>query len=255
MDYSRSRDRMSLLDLAESVGHQDMDGKSETKSTTRRQRVPVSPCTSRGQRTRQRLMEAAIEIIGAQGIAPARVSDITRRAGCGYGTFYKYFRSKIDLMRQAMTEVLTEMHEESLPPMTSGSSPEERMRLGITRYTDAVVRRWPAFKALGRAAGLDPELLILRDVLLHRDVEELARRISLMEKAGYGQVADPYLVSLALNSMADEMSRRWIIYGDQISKEDFIELLVSMFEMTLLGRRTERAPGGPANPLVMTPDG
>ena len=232
-----------------------MDGKSAPKSTTRRQRAPVKPCTPRGERTRQRLMEAAIEIIGAQGIAAARVSDIARRAGCGYGTFYKYFRSKIDLMRQAMTEVLTEMHEQSLPPMTSGSSPEEIIRLGLTRYADAVVRRWPVFKALGRAAGLDSELLILRDVLLHRDVEELARRIILMEEAGYGQVADPYLVSLALNSMGDEIARRWVLYGGQISREDFIEVLVSIFELTLLGRRTERAPGGPANPLVMTPDG
>ena len=198
-------------------------------------------------------MEVAIEIIGAQGIAAARVHDIVDRAGCGYGTFYKYFDSKIDLMRQAMAEVFEELHEQSLPPISRDSSPEEIIRLGITRFVETVVRVWPTFKALGRAADLDSDLLALRDALLHRDVEELAQRLFLMEKAGYGQVADPYLVSLALNSMADEMARRWVLYEGQISREDFIEVLISIYEMTLLGRRRERAPGGRVNPLVIRP--
>jgi AcrR family transcriptional regulator len=198
-------------------------------------------------------MEAALEIIGAQGIAAARVSDIARHAGCGYGTFYKYFNSRIDLMRQAMTEVFEELHEQSMPPISRDSSPEEIIRLGITRYVEAVVRVWPTFKALGRAADLDSDLLALRDALLHRDVEELARRIILLEKAGYGQVADPYLVSLALNSMADEMTRRWVLYEGQISREDFIEVLISIYDMTLLGRRNERAFPGPVHPLVIKP--
>ncbi|MGD0766237.1 MAG: TetR/AcrR family transcriptional regulator [Dehalococcoidia bacterium] len=200
-------------------------------------------------------MEAAIEIIGAQGIAAARVSDIARRAGCGYGTFYKYFNSKIDLMRQAMTEVFGELLEGSLPPFARGSSQEEIIRLSITGLVDTLIRVWPVFKALGRVASLDPELLTLRDVLLHRRVEELAQRIIRMERAGYGQIADPYLVSLALASMTDEMARRWVIYQGQISREDFIEVLVAIFEMTLLGQRNERAAVGPVHPLVIKPQG
>jgi hypothetical protein len=154
-----------------------------------------------------------------------------------------------------MTEVFGELLEGSLPPFARGSSQEEIIRLSITGLVDTLIRVWPVFKALGRVASLDPELLTLRDVLLHRRVEELAQRIIRMERAGYGQIADPYLVSLALASMTDEMARRWVIYQGQISREDFIEVLVAIFEMTLLGQRNERAAVGPVHPLVIKPQG
>ena len=203
-------------------------------------------------------MEAAIEIIGAQGIAAARVSDIARRAGCGYGTFYKYFRSKVDLVRKATLEVYAEMTGYVLPPRTpaseAGSTAQERIRLVFTRYADVLVRLRPILEVLDRAAGVDPELLSLHDALQHEGVEVLARRVIQYEGAGYRQVADPYLVALAISSLVDEMTRRWRLYGSQISKEDFIEMLITMCQLILLGQRVERAPSGSVRPLVM-PDG
>ena len=235
-----------------------MDGESETEATTRRQRAPVRPATSRGERTRQRLMEAAIQIIGAQGIAATRVSDIADRAGCGYGTFYKYFGGKIDLVRQAMVEVYGEMTGRVLPPhipaSEAGWTAQERIRSVFTRYADVLVRLRPILEVLDRAAGVDPELLSLHDALQHQGVETLARRVIQLEGAGYHQVADPYLVALAVSSLVDEMTRRWRLYGSQISKEDFIDVLISMCQLVLLNQRIEKAPSGPVRPLVM-PDG
>ena len=238
--------------------NRDMDGKSATKSMARRQRAPVRPVTARGQRTRQRLMEAAIEIIGAQGIAPAHVSDITRRAGCGYGTFYKYFGSKIDLVRQTMLEVYGEMTGRVVPARIPAAeadlTEQERIRLVFTRYTDVLVRLRPILEVLDRAAGVDPELLSLHDSLQHKGVERLAQRVIQLEGAGCRQVADPYLVALAMSSLVDEMTRRWRLYGSQIPKEDFIEMLITMSQLILLGQRAERTPSGRVRPLVM-PDG
>jgi AcrR family transcriptional regulator len=236
-----------------------MDNKSASRSTKRQQRAPVKPVASRGQRTRQRLMAAAIKIIGAQGIAATSVSDIARRAGCGYGTFYKYFDSKTDLMRQALRDVYAEISEQVLSPVTAvvvdGSAARERIRLGVTKYTETLLRTWAVLKALDRAVGTDPELLILRDTLHHQGVERLARLVIQTEEAGHPRAADPYLEALALSSMVDEMARRWRVYGDQISKEDFIEVLVSILELVLLGQRSERVPSGHMTPLVMTPGG
>ncbi|MGD0766238.1 MAG: TetR/AcrR family transcriptional regulator [Dehalococcoidia bacterium] len=234
-----------------------MAKKIAAKSTAPRRRL-VKPVTARGIRTRQRLMEAAIQIIGAKGIAAARVHEIADRAGCGYGTFYKYFGSKIDLVRQAMLEVYGEMTGSVLPPRPpaseAGSTAQERIRPTFTRYADVLVRLRPILEVLDRAAGVDPDLLSLHDALQHEGVETLAQRVIRLEGAGYRQVADPYLVALAISSLVDEMTRRWRLYGSQISKEDFIEMLISMSQLILHGQRAERAPSGPVRPLVM-PDG
>jgi AcrR family transcriptional regulator len=195
----------------------------------RRKQPPVVPSTARGRITRQRLVEAAILAIGEKGIAETRVAEITRRVGCGYGTFYKYFSSKIDLVRQVMTEVYDEIHRESFPPISDQATPEELVRVGITSMVEVIDKHRNILLALERAVGLDSDLLALRDKLLHRDVEELERRIHLFERAGYGLGLDPFAVSLALNSMVEEMSRRWLFYEDRISEEVFIDTIVGIF--------------------------
>lgn len=213
-------------------------------------KTPVKPKTPQGKQTRERLIKAAIKSIGEQGIAATRVDDLVRAVGCAHGTFYKYFASKLDLVRQVMTEVYQEIHEEVLPPISPSSTPEDVIKLGLSRLARTVVRFGPILKTFQGSVGLDAELSSLRDSLLHKDVDEMARRIVQMEEAGYAQVGDPYLVSLALNSMADEMSRRWLLYEKQISEEAFIHILESIFETVLLGKRIER--GSAVYPVPLT---
>jgi AcrR family transcriptional regulator len=58
-----------------------------------------APRTSRGERTRHKLLEAAREEFGEKGFYEAAVSGITQRAGVALGTFYTYFNSKEELYR------------------------------------------------------------------------------------------------------------------------------------------------------------
>lgn len=58
------------------------------------------PVTKRGEATRGRLLDAAEHEFGEKGYHAASVSSITRRAGVGQGTFYLYFPSKEEVMRE-----------------------------------------------------------------------------------------------------------------------------------------------------------
>lgn len=50
--------------------------------------------------TRAKLMDAAINVIAANGTARSSIVDITEFAGLANGTFYLYFKSKADLVGQ-----------------------------------------------------------------------------------------------------------------------------------------------------------
>ena len=52
------------------------------------------PPTLRGQKTRQKVLEAAEAIFGEKSYEVASISDITRMADVGQGTFYLYFPDK-----------------------------------------------------------------------------------------------------------------------------------------------------------------
>lgn len=57
------------------------------------------PKTSRGQKTREKLLRAAEAEFGARGFHAVAISDITRSAGVALGTFYVYFASKEEIFR------------------------------------------------------------------------------------------------------------------------------------------------------------
>ncbi len=64
------------------------------------------PVTPRGQRTRQKLLDAAEEIFGNKGYDKASVAEITQKAGVAQGTFYIYFPDK----KAAFTELVRELN-------------------------------------------------------------------------------------------------------------------------------------------------
>lgn len=57
------------------------------------------PKTLRGERTRNRILDAAQAEIGGRGFSVTAIGDIARAAGVAQGTFYVYFRSKEDVLR------------------------------------------------------------------------------------------------------------------------------------------------------------
>ncbi len=63
------------------------------------------PKTERGEKTRRRLLDAAIKEFGTRGYHAASVVSITQRARVAQGTFYIYFRSKERLYRAVIEEL------------------------------------------------------------------------------------------------------------------------------------------------------
>src|SRR5688572_18694529 len=95
-----------------------------------------SPKSSKGVRTRERLVEAAKEIFEEQGFLNARISDIAERAGQSHGSFYYYFDSKEAIFR----EVAAALDERLFAPMEeviladSGLTPQDRVREAMRRH-------------------------------------------------------------------------------------------------------------------------
>ncbi len=67
------------------------------------------PSTARGEATRSRLLDAAEAEIAEKGFSRASISSITRRAGVGQGTFYLYFPSKEDALRELVRHMGREL--------------------------------------------------------------------------------------------------------------------------------------------------
>lgn len=211
------------------------------RSSGRRPRS--APVTDRGELTRAAIVDAAIDEIVAVGYAHARIPEIARRAGVGYGTFYLYFHNKLDLARQMMEEAWHDVRRGALLQDAVVPWPE-RIRAGVEHTVDAHGRHARTFRALWGAAGIDPELGATRERLLNEDVAILTSTIESEMRHGHVPSGEPALVSLAVNAMCDEVCRRWVLSNCTPPRDDVVATLTRACNMLLLGATLETKSGG-----------
>lgn len=73
---------------------------------------PPQPITRRGRATRQRLKDALAKLLQTCAFHEIRLEDITREAGVRVSLFYHYFRSKIDITHEVLSDLLGAFREE-----------------------------------------------------------------------------------------------------------------------------------------------
>jgi AcrR family transcriptional regulator len=84
--------------------------------------------TSRRETRRHELIEAAVTVFSAKGVAAASVDDIVRAAGVAKGTFYLYFATKDDAVSAVARAMVEGVAERVMAVATdSGRSAVERL--------------------------------------------------------------------------------------------------------------------------------
>jgi AcrR family transcriptional regulator len=66
----------------------------------------------RASERRAQILSEAVKVFGEKGFHSANIADIAKRTGLGHGTFYRYFKSKLDIFDAvvgAITEAIAHM--------------------------------------------------------------------------------------------------------------------------------------------------
>lgn len=116
--------------------------------------------TQRGERTRARLVEATLSVVGEVGYARASTRAIARRAGVAEGTIYRHFADKTSLFFAAALEPDTAMLQwvADLPRRAGTRTVEENLVEALSRLAELQERVLP----LELAIQADPELAAMR---------------------------------------------------------------------------------------------
>ena len=111
---------------------------------------------ARGQRTQQRILDAALEVFG-EGYERCSIDPITKRAGCSRAAFYQYFSSKEDVFRQLAGQVVRALNAatEALEPLSPGEAGWLALRAWISRHSEIYDRYEPVFHAFPAASESD----------------------------------------------------------------------------------------------------
>ncbi len=112
---------------------------------------------ARGQRTQQRILDAALQVFGEVGYHRCSIDRITKVAGCSRVSFYQYFSSKEDVFRVLAAQVARQMSAstEALGPVTPDLDGWATLRSWVARHSEIYERYEPVYQAFQAAAESD----------------------------------------------------------------------------------------------------
>jgi AcrR family transcriptional regulator len=118
----------------------------------------LSPKTARGELTRQKILDAAEREIGQRGFAEASISTITAEADVAQGTFYLYFRSKEDVLRELVLRMGRRLRRHLTLAIADAPSRLEAERRGLLAFLEFARANPNLYRVVEESQFVDPSL-------------------------------------------------------------------------------------------------
>ena len=200
------------------------------------------PVQDRGRRTREKVLKAARTILVRRGYQAARVEEITKLARVGYGTFYKYFQNKQDVLDAVMEEVYIQLNEASFPKQVDAWHLEDQIRTGIYNYLKVYYKNRGVLLALQPASLMSPRIRKFIGEMRERDIQWMVQELKGLSVQGWNLKGNPEVFSLAMLHTVDSVAQDWITRREHLKLEDVAETLCDIWFRAILPSRPAVSP-------------
>jgi AcrR family transcriptional regulator len=171
-----------------------------------------APKTRRGERTRQKILNAAQREIGSKGFAEASISTITAEAAVGQGTFYLYFRSKEDVLRELVLRMGRRLRRHLSLAIAAAPNRLEAERRGLRAFLEFVRANPDLYRVVAEAQFVDA-------AVFQRYYQDFAAsyRAGLLAAEARGEIlpGDAEVRAWALMGISDMIGRRFALWDGE----------------------------------------
>ena len=172
-----------------------------------------APKTKRGERTRQKILDAAEREIGVRGFSDASIATITAEAKVAQGTFYLYFRSKEDVLRELVLLMGRRLRHHLTRASAGAPDRLSAERKGIRAFLQFIRDNPNLYRVVAESQFVDPSV--------HRAYyEEFAAGYAagLKDAERRGEIAPGHaeVRAWALMGVTDMVGRRYALYDESV---------------------------------------
>lgn len=179
--------------------------------------TPDTPAlTPRGERTRQRLLQGARELLEEVGYREATVTAITRRSGVSLGTFYRYFENREALFLLLLRSLVGVLYD-SVTGTWTRDDVAASLRRTTRCYLEAYYENRLLIASMMDMASSVPEAAELWWELRQYTYSRMERHLD-----GQGAIEegfDPRLAVAALGGMVEQFAHYWYVQGERYDRE------------------------------------
>lgn len=208
------------------------------------QRPLTDPPTRKGQATRKRLLRAAESEIGEQGFHGASISGITQRAGVGQGTFYLYFRSKEDVLRELVQDLGQELRGRLSTAAQTSNGRMEAERAGMRAFLEFVKDRPDLYRVLMECQSVD------LDVFQRYYLDFAAGYLDELYQAEEDEEITPGDLSArtwAIMGMNHFLGMRWPLWQGEMPPESVIETAIDLIANGMSNKKSSKKTASKGN--------
>ncbi|MGZ4144252.1 MAG: TetR/AcrR family transcriptional regulator [Actinomycetota bacterium] len=194
-----------------------------------------------GERTRAKLLEAARHVFRERGYGPARVDDVTQKAGTSHGAFYLYFANKQDVLEALAVETAEQMYvlAEELEGIEAGETGYGQLRAWVEKFIDAYERHSPVINAWISAEMEDSRFDQLGREVLGKFAGRISHTIARAVDAGVRHPVDPGTAAVALVSMLERFCYFWLVRGGPFKRDVVVDTLAAVWYEAIFGQRLQ----------------
>jgi AcrR family transcriptional regulator len=114
--------------------------------------------TTKGKKTRQKILDTAEQIFGEKGYFETSVAEITLTAGVAQGTFYNYFPTKKAVFEELIKQLSSSFRYEIKVAMEKEQSFEAKQRAGYQAFFEWLISHRNLYSIIQQSVLVDQAL-------------------------------------------------------------------------------------------------
>ena len=208
------------------------------KKIAAKKRMPRTPKQARSRRTREKVLQAAVECFEELGYDETTTAEIARRARIAVGSLYGYFKDKREILLELVDGTIRQIADYTIrelePEAWKGRSHKANIRRVIdalfhTRYFNPGMQR-----ILWERYFKDPQFhQVVTDIEL-RVRGALVHLLSVLKDAGQLRIKDVDTAAFVVYTSIEWTASRLILSESEISIDDAVEVTSDMVARFLL---------------------
>ena len=187
----------------------------------------IKPKTKRGEATLEKLIDAAAAVFYEKGFHGGSISDITRRAGVGNGTFYIYFDSKLSVYRYLLVEYGKRIRAKSNQAISGCTTRKEAERLGIRSFFEFVLEDQGIFNIIWQSLYIDKTLF---DDFYTTFSKFYVSRLKKAQESGEVRDIDPQVLSYVLMGITNFVALNSLVLKQETNIDFLVDEVMKVLE-------------------------
>ena len=176
--------------------------------------------------SRQKILDAALEVFAQQSYHSSTVGAIAKSAGVSKGLLYNYFKNKDEVLHELMVGMMDSLMSEFLPIKADGKLTDEDVKNFINIGIDLVLAK-PYYWKLYFSVALQPEVMTkVFDKMMEKAQPYMNAMTEYFRDKGY---ENPEVMMRYLSAVMDGIQFHCMIDPRTFPAEEVKKLLIKQF--------------------------